>query len=116
VQLDHKAQTLGGTPAIVEKVDGATGDDLQQIADALKASAFKGVVFLAGTAGDQVALLASVSPEYTAKLQAGKLIQAIAPIVGGKGGGRPDSARGAGKDATKAGEALEKAKALIAGE
>jgi alanyl-tRNA synthetase len=115
VQLDHKAQTLGGTPAIVEKVDGATGDDLQQIADALKASAFKGVVLLAGTAGDQVALLASVSPEYTAKLQAGKLIQALAPIVGGKGGGRPDSARGAGKEVAKAGEALEKAKALIAG-
>jgi alanyl-tRNA synthetase len=113
-QLDHKAQTIGGISSIIEKLDGATGDDLQLIADALKASAFKGVVFLAGTAGDQVALLASVSPEHTAKLQAGKLIQAIAPIVGGKGGGRPDSARGAGKDVAKAGEALEKAKALIA--
>jgi alanyl-tRNA synthetase len=43
-----------------------------------------------------VALVASVSPEFTGKFQAGKIIQTIAPVVGGKGGGRPDTARGAG--------------------
>ena len=48
----------------------------------------------------------------TAKFQANKLIQQIAPIVGGKGGGRPESAQGAGKDASKINEALAKAREL----
>ena len=48
-----------------------------------------------------------------AKLQANKLIQQIAPIVGGKGGGRPESAQGAGKDPSKIHEALAKARELF---
>jgi alanyl-tRNA synthetase len=59
-------------------------------------------------------LIAAVTPEYTAKIQAGKIIQQIAPIVGGKGGGKPDNARGGGKDGAKLDEALAKAKSLIA--
>jgi alanyl-tRNA synthetase len=58
-------------------------------------------------------LVASVSADLTGKFQAGKIIQAIAPIVGGKGGGKPDNARGGGKDATKLDEALAKAKSLL---
>ena len=55
----------------------------------------------------------TVSPDFTAKVQAGKIIQQIAPIVGGKGGGKPDNARGGGKDVTKLDEALAKAKSLV---
>jgi len=58
------------------------------------------------TLGWSVALVATVSPVHVGTVQAGKIIQAIAPIVGGKGGGRPDGARGGGKDATKLAEAL----------
>ena len=82
------------------------------MADALKGR-FKGVIVLGGAANGAVALVAAVSPEFTAKVQAGKIIQAIAPIVGGKGGGKPDNARGGGKDAAKLDEALAKAKALL---
>jgi len=60
-----------------------------------------------------VSLVAAVSQEFTSKVQAGKIIQAIAPIVGGKGGGRPDNARGGGKDAAKLDEALAKAESLL---
>jgi alanyl-tRNA synthetase len=62
-----------------------------------------------------VQLGAFVSPDFTARFQAGRLIQQIAPVVGGKGGGRPDNARGAGKDATKLDEALAKARSLLFG-
>ena len=51
--------------------------------------------------------------ELTAKFQANKLIQQIAPIVGGKGGGRPESAQGAGRDTSKISEALAKARELL---
>jgi len=85
---------------------------LQTIADSLKAQ-FQGVVVLAGASNGSVALIASVSREFTAKIQAGKLIQQIAPIVGGKGGGKPDNARGGGKDDGKLLAALDQAKAIL---
>ncbi len=107
------AETINGTPAIIAHVPGADGDTLQTIADALKSGGFKGVVVLGGAAGGAVALVASVTSEFTAKAQAGKLIQAIAPIVGGKGGGKPDNARGGGKDASKLDEALAVVKSLL---
>ncbi len=107
-----RAKEINGTPAIIENLGEADGDTLQAIADALK-GCFKGVVVLGGAANGAVALIAAVSPEYTAKAQAGKMIQTIAPIVGGKGGGRPDNARGGGKDAAKLGEALVKAASLL---
>jgi alanyl-tRNA synthetase len=74
---------------------------------------FKGVVVLGGCGNNAVTLIATVSPDFTAKVQAGKIIQAIAPIVGGKGGGKPDNARGGGKDASKLDEALAKTRTLI---
>jgi alanyl-tRNA synthetase len=85
---------------------------LQTIVDSLK-SQFKGVVVLGGAANGAVAIVASVSAEFTAKVQAGKIISAIAPIVGGKGGGKPDNARGGGKDGGKLSEALDKVKSLL---
>jgi alanyl-tRNA synthetase len=110
--LVAKAQTLGTTSAILENLGAVDGDFLQSIADALKGQ-FKGVVVLGGVANNSVSLVATVSPDLTKKLQAGKIIQAIAPVVGGKGGGRPDNARGGGKDVGKLDEALARAKELV---
>jgi len=112
--LAVKAQTLGSTLAIVENLGAVDGDFLQAVADGLKGQ-FKGVVVLGGAANNAVALLATVSPELTRQFQAGKIIQAIAPMVGGKGGGRPDNARGGGKDVARLGEALTRAAELIRG-
>jgi alanyl-tRNA synthetase len=72
------------------------------------------VVVVGGSEEGSVALVASVSPEFTAKVQAGKLIQQIAPIVGGKGGGKPDNARGGGKDPARLDEALARVNSLLA--
>ncbi|MCI0746542.1 MAG: alanine--tRNA ligase-related protein [Verrucomicrobia subdivision 3 bacterium] len=110
--LIAKAQTIGSTRAIIENLGPADGDYLQTVADALKGQ-FKGVVVLGGVANNAVSLIATVSPELTSKVQAGKIIQAIAPIVGGKGGGKPDNARGGGKEASKLDEALAKVRDLI---
>jgi alanyl-tRNA synthetase len=109
--LVAKAVTIGGIPAIIERFD-ADGDTLQGMVNELKGQ-FKGVIVLGGVAGGAVALVASVSPEFTAKVQAGKIIQQIAPVVGGKGGGKPDNARGGGKNVTELDAALAKAKELL---
>ena len=111
-ELLERVHTLNGVPAIIHNVGGVDGDFLQAVVDSLKGR-FHGVIVLGGAANGAVALVAAVSAEFTAKIQAGKIIQQIAPIVGGKGGGKPDNARGGGKDATKLDEALAKAKSLL---
>ncbi len=107
-----KSETLNGIPALITNLGEADGETLQTVVDVLK-SQFNGVILLGGHSAGTVALVAAVTPEFTAKVQAGKLIQTIAPIIGGKGGGRPDGARGGGKDAARLDEALAKAKALL---
>jgi len=103
----------GGKNFCVAEVPDVDGKLLQAVADALK-SKFSGPIFLASAKDGNVALIAAVPKELTSKFQANKLIEQIAPMVGGKGGGRPDNARGAGKDASKIAEALEHARTLIA--
>ncbi|HSY43128.1 MAG TPA: alanine--tRNA ligase-related protein, partial [Candidatus Acidoferrum sp.] len=110
--LEH-SHAINGIPAIIHNVGGVDGDFLQGVADSLKGR-FKGVIVLGGAANGAVSLVAAVSADFTAKIQAGKIIQQIAPLVGGKGGGKPDNARGGGKDAGKLEEALAKAKSLLA--
>lgn len=112
--LKAHAASINGIPAILHNVGAVDGDFLQAVADALKGG-FKGVIVLGGASGGAVALVAAVTPDFTAKIQAGKIIQAIAPIVGGKGGGKPDNARGGGKDASRIDEALNQARKLIGG-
>jgi alanyl-tRNA synthetase len=111
-ELLERIQTVNGVPFISHNLGNADGDFLQATADALKGR-FKGVVVLGGGDKGAVSLVATVSSDFTSKIQAGKIIQQIAPIVGGKGGGKPDNARGGGKDAGKLDEALAKAKSLI---
>jgi alanyl-tRNA synthetase len=96
----------------VAEVPDADGKLLQGVVDALK-SKFKVPIFLAGTHEGSVALVAYVPAALTQKFQANKLIQQVARIVGGKGGGRPENAQGAGKDASKINEALTRARELL---
>ena len=106
------AQSHAGRNFCVAEVPDADGRLLQAVVDALKSN-FKGPIFLAGTRDALVALVAHVPAATTPKFQANKLIQEIAPIVGGKGGGRPESAQGAGRDTSKISEALAKARELL---
>ena len=111
--LKAHATSVGGIPAIIHNVGEVDGEFLQAVADELK-GIFRGVIVLGGCAKGTVSLVAAVTPDHTAKVQAGKLIKEIAPIVGGRGGGRPDNARGGGKDGGKLDEALAKARTLLA--
>jgi alanyl-tRNA synthetase len=98
--------------ALIAHLGEVDGDGAMAVADALK-PIFPGVVVLGASGGGSVALIATVARELQSKIQAGKIIQAIAPIVGGKGGGKPDFARGGGKDTAKLAEALAEAAKLV---
>ena len=113
VQIANQlATSYAGKNFCIAEVEDGDGKLLQAVADALK-SKFNGPIFLVGAANESVALVASVPKEMTSKFQANKLIQQVASIVGGKGGGRPENAQGAGKDASKIAEALAKARELL---
>jgi alanyl-tRNA synthetase len=98
--------------SIIVNLGDVDADYAVAVSDALKGT-FNGIVVLATTGGGNVALIASVAKDHQAKVQAGKIIQTIAPIVGGKGGGKPDFARGGGKDVSKVDAALAEARKLI---
>ena len=112
-ELATQADTIGAVPFIAANLGSVDGNFAQAVADALKGQ-FEGVVVLGAAGNDSVALVASVPESLTNKAQAGRIIQSIAPIVGGKGGGKPTQARGGGKDATKLDEALAEVPKILA--
>ncbi len=101
-------------PAIIEEIEGASGDELQAMADALKGR-FEGVVVLIAALDGTVSLVATVSSEFVKIVRAGDVIKAIAPLVGGKGGGRPEAARGGGKDVSGVAGAIAEAERVLVG-
>ncbi len=108
------AEEAGGIQFITANLGNADGNFAQSVADVLKGQ-FEGVIVL-GTMGEgTVALVASVPESLVDKVQAGAIIQVIAPIIGGKGGGKPGSARGGGKNPGKLDEALAQVPRIIVG-
>ena len=112
-ELTAQADTTGAVPFIAANLGSVDGNFAQAVADALKGK-FEGVVVLGAAGNESVALVASVPDSLTNKVQAGRIIQSIAPIVGGKGGGKPTQARGGGKDANKLDEALAEVPKILA--
>ena len=112
-ELLSQAETVGGVHVVTANLGQADGDYAQAVVDALRGE-FEGVIVVGASAGGRVVLLASVADSLTDRIEAGKIIQAIAPVVGGKGGGKPTQARGGGKDASNVDEALAKVAGLVA--
>jgi alanyl-tRNA synthetase len=104
--LLKQIKPVGAVQCLVAAVSAPSGDALQHIVEALK-SRFEGVIFLAASHGETVSLAAAVDPTLLARFNAGKLIQLAAPLVDGKGGGRPEFARGAGKTSARIPAALK---------
>jgi len=117
-ELKQRAAQIAGELAPMHKdgcvaeIPDADGRLLQAVIDALKTK-IKGPIFLAGARDAFVALAAYVPKEMTSQFQADKLIRQIAPIVGGKGGGRADLAQGAGRDPGGLAEALAAARKML---
>jgi alanyl-tRNA synthetase/REP element-mobilizing transposase RayT len=106
------AAAHAGSGSCIAEVPDADGALLQAVADALKTKLQVPIV-LAGSRNGRVDLVATVPKDLTSKVRANEIIQQIAPIVGGKGGGRPDNARGAGTNPSAIADALERAREEI---
>jgi alanyl-tRNA synthetase len=104
--LMAQAQTIKGVRLISAQVPEMGRDALRGLVDTLRQKLGSGVVVLGMTEDGKVALIGGVTKDLTAKLHAGKIIQAIAKEVGGSGGGRPDLAEAGGKDTVGLNRAL----------
>jgi alanyl-tRNA synthetase len=112
-ELAGRVQLVKGIKVIAAEVQNVDREGLRQLVDSLRQKLGSGVVALGMPEDGKVALIAGVTKDLTAKVHAGKLMQALAPMVGGKGGGRPDLAEAGGKDTTGLKLALESVPSLI---
>lgn len=109
------AVTAGTTKIVVSEVDTADAGALRDAIDQIRKKSESSAVFLAAKGEEgKVMLVAGVSRDLVSSgLSAADWLKAVAPIVKGGGGGRPDMAQAGGKDASKLGEALVAAKKFI---
>jgi alanyl-tRNA synthetase len=105
-ELSARVQMVKGVKLIAAEVANVDREGLRQLVDTLRQKLGSGVVALGMPEDGKVALIAGVTKDLTAKVHAGKLIQALAKQVGGSGGGRPDLAEAGGKDTTALKSAL----------
>ena len=102
-----EAKDVNGVKVITKIVEGLDKGGMRHLSDTLMAKIKSGVVVLGRSEDDKVSFIVRVSDDLTDRIKAGKIVQEIAPIVGGKGGGKPDMAEGGGMDASKLPDALE---------
>ena len=112
-QLVGQVQTIKGVKLIAAEVTGTDREGLRQLVDSLRQKLGSGVVALGMPEDEKVALIVGVTKDLTAKVHAGKLIQALAKMVGGSGGGRPDLAEAGGKDTSALKSALSSIPSLL---
>jgi len=102
-----------GVPFVVARTDELDPEGMRQLIDALKAKMGSGVIVLGSGKPDQIAFIAGVTKDLTAKVKAGDIVKEVAKITGGGGGGRPDLAQAGGKDASKVDEALQQVSSIL---
>src|SRR5437867_151413 len=104
-----KPVDVNGVKLLARRADDISGGDLRNLADELRSKIKSGVIVLGSATDGKVTLLTAVTKDLVDRVPANSLIQKLAPIVGGKGGGKPDLAQAGGKDPDKLDEALESA-------
>jgi alanyl-tRNA synthetase len=103
-----------GVKVIARRVSGLEKGALRGLSDSLRDRLGSGIVVIASENDGKVALVVSVTKDLTTRVQAGRIVKEIAPIVGGSGGGRPDFAEAGGKDPSKIDDLIARAPDLIA--
>ncbi|MCS6852460.1 MAG: DHHA1 domain-containing protein, partial [Gemmataceae bacterium] len=109
-RLLAEAPEVRGSKIIVGEVPAAPIEQMRGQIDRLRQKAGSAAIVLGWVEDGRVMLLAGVTRDLEAKVSAGEIVKEIAPIVGGKGGGRADMAQAGGKEPGKLAEALQRAR------
>ena len=109
-----RAVEVKGVKLVTLRADALERGQLRTLVDNLKQKLGEGVVVLASAQPEgKVALIAGVTPGLTKRIQAGKLVGAVAKLVGGSGGGKPEIAEAGGKDQAQIDAALKAAAGIV---
>jgi alanyl-tRNA synthetase len=103
------AADVNGVKLVTRRVHGLEKDALRGISDSLRDRLGSGVVVVASENDGKVALVVAVSKDLVERVQAGRLVKELAPVVGGGGGGRADFAEAGGKDPSRIDDLLAQA-------
>ena len=105
--LSSSAVEVAGVKVVATRVDGADAPALRDAVDQLKNKLRSAAIVLASVQEpDKIVLIAGVTQDQIKKIKAGDLVNVVAQMIGGRGGGRPDLAQAGGNDPAKLDEAL----------
>jgi len=105
--ISDSAREVKGIKVLAAKVQSVDAKGLREMADALRTKLGSGIVVLAAAHDGKAVLLAAVTKDLTARVSAGELIKRLAPVVGGRGGGKSELAQAGGPDPEKIDSAIE---------
>ena len=109
------AVEVSGMKVATLRADGLDRGQLRTLVDNLKQKLGEGVIVLGSAQPEgKVAIIAGVTPGLLKRIQAGKLVGAVARLVGGSGGGKPEIAEAGGKDQAALGAALATVPTIVA--
>ncbi|MBZ5703029.1 MAG: alanine--tRNA ligase [Acidobacteriia bacterium] len=112
-ELASRVRLVKGVKVIAEEVTGVDRESFRQLVDSLRQKLGSGVVALGTIDDGKVSLIVGVTKDLTNRVHAGKLVQALAKLVGGSGGGRPDLAEAGGKDTSALKSTLQTLPSLL---
>ena len=113
IAAQDDTRDVKGVKLIARRVSGLEKTALRGLSDSLRDRLGSGLVVIASENDGKVALVVSVTKDLTGRIQAGRVVKELAPIVGGGGGGRPDFAEAGGKDPSRIDELLQKAPEVV---
>jgi len=108
-----EAREIAGVRVLAKEASGLDSAGMRQLSDTLLARIKSGVVVLGRTNDGKASLIVRTSDDLIKKVPAGQVIKELAPIIGGKGGGKADMAEGGGNQPEKLGEALQASYGVI---
>jgi len=113
-QLLQKCEKINESSIIIGRLQNTHIEQAREAVDMLKKKAKSAAIVLGFEDDDKATLLAGITDDLIKKgLKAGDIVKAIAPIIDGGGGGRPQMAQAGGKEPKKINDALKKASELI---
>lgn len=109
----EKIEEIKGIKVLTLQPEVSDKKLLRKLSDDMLKKVGSGVVVIGAAENGKARLIVRVTPDLTDKYKAGDLIKKLAPIVGGKGGGRPDMAEAGGDDASKLPELFKELPKLL---
>lgn len=112
--LSQQVESIANVPVLAAAVPGVDAKALRGTLDRLKDKLGSAVIFLASEQNGKLALIIGVTKDLSGQYPAGAIMRDVAPLLGGKGGGRDDMAQGAGSDPSGIPAALQAVKDWVA--